>query len=198
MKMRHRIFAAALVAAATPLAAGADTCPTNADLETGIRLTVKDGGFFIIFKTVDDDLTAHFPIEYDVLPEAPQIRMAHPIAAANDPATANVSIVYGNDINELDNLPELGIWSTELYLMQDDKTLNTGTFSASFNGLDEISVGECKYSIWRVLIEKDLSNLPPEEEEVFYAPQLGIVLGSVTVADDGTRRPFIFDRVTAE
>ena len=75
----QRIIAAALVAAATPLAAGAGTCPTNDDLEIGIRLTRLEPSYFAIIYRQDRSVMEYAVFARD-LPPILSATYSHPLA----------------------------------------------------------------------------------------------------------------------
>ncbi|MCF2905023.1 hypothetical protein L0666_08490 [Octadecabacter sp. CECT 8868] len=194
------IFAAALVAAATPLAAGAETCPTNADLETGIRLTRFDPFFSVVQTQTPVGLAEARVSQRGAAPESTSSLYEHPLTVTQRiGANGTLALLYTDDTTALNSLPSLREWSTTVSLVSDGETINQGAYSARIIGFGEAQIGACAYDVWRIDESLALDGSAPLRFEKSYAPDLGLVLSSIRLGPDGAPlNGVFFDEIVAE
>ena len=198
--MIQRIIAAALVAAATPLAAGAETCPTNADLETGIRLTRFDPFFSIVQTQTPEGLAEARVTQRGSVPEMTTSLYDHPLTVTQRiGANGTLELHYEDDTRALNSLNSLREWSTDVSLVSGGETVNRGEYAARIIGIGEAQIGDCNYDVWRVQESLTLDGAAPLQFEKSYAPDLGLVLSSIRLAPDGNPlHGVFFDEIAAE
>lgn len=202
--MMHRIIAAALVAAATPLAASAETCPTSSDLTKGITLVRFDPYLSWYAKREG----ASQPIVIEALNPGLGLigtyRMIfeHGLVPIQKTARLPASIDYDRDTSELVQLPALGEWSAiatsismNLYGPAAVETSQTLRFLEH----DVLEVGGCPYDIWRVHHTTSWQSFGSRTLEKLYAPELGLVIGQSNIdGAGGAINTLVFDQITAE
>lgn len=196
----QQILAAALVAAATPLAAGAQTCPTGADVDTGVRLTRLDPFFSVVFTNTADGLAEARVMQRGGTREAVDTVYSHALAVTSR-STPNgpLAIAYDADPAALDDLPALRSWDSTVTVTLNDTPFTTGRYTARVTGFGEATIGDCSYDVWRVRDQLRLDNGAVLAFEKSYAPALGLVVGSIQLdQQDQPAGSVFFDEITAE
>lgn len=198
--MIARTLAAALVAAATPLAASADSCPTNADVANGVRLTRFDPFFSIVQTQTPDGLAEARVTNRGGQTEAVSSLYEHPLAVIRRiGANGTLELRYGADTMILDTLPAIREWSTTVSLVSQGETINTGDYTVQVIGFGEAQIGECAYDVWRIHDSLTLLGSAPLRFEKSYAPDLGLVLSSIRLDAQGAPMSGVFfDEIVAE
>ncbi|NBD29818.1 MAG: hypothetical protein GVY31_07260 [Alphaproteobacteria bacterium] len=178
----------------------AQDCPTAEDLDDGIRLTRVDPYFSVVMTRDEDDLSEARVMTRDGLPEAVSTRYAHALTVTHrEGAGGTLSLDYARDTSGLDQLPGPRSWSSAVTLRTGDEVLNTGTYTAQLSGLGKAEIGECSYTVWRVNEVLQLDGMAPMTFEKSYAPDLGLVLGSIQLDPQGAPLGSVFfDEITAE
>ena len=195
-----RILAAALAAAATPLAASADTCPTRADVDNGVRLTRLDPFFSVVFTNTSDGLAEARVIQRGGAREVAGTVYSHALAVTSR-STPNgpLTIAYDADPASLDDLPAIRTWNSTVTLTLDDAPFAQGSYTATVTGFGEATIGACSYDVWRVRDLLSLDNGAILAFEKSYAPALGLVIGSIQLdQQDQPAGSVFFDEITAE
>ncbi len=194
------IIAAALVAAATPLAAGAGGCPTNADLETGIRLTRFDPFFSIVQAQTPEGLAEARVIQRGAVPEMTTSLYEHPLTVTQQiGANGTLELRYEDNTRALNSLNSLREWSTNVSLVSGGEIVNRGEYAARIIGIGEAQIADCNYTVWRVQESLTLNGSEPLQFEKSYAPDLGLVLSSIRLGPDGNPlHGVFFDEIAAE
>ncbi len=154
----HRILAAALVAAATTLAAGADSCPIRADVDDGVRLTRVDPFFSVVFTNTADGLAEARVMQRGGAREAVDTVYSHALAVTSR-STPNgpLAIIYDADPAALDELPALRKWDSTVTVTLNDTAFAIGSYTATVTGFGKATIGVCSYDVWRVV--RDLLSL---------------------------------------
>lgn len=180
--------------------ATAQGCPTAADLEDGVRLTRIEPFFSIVMTKTPDGLAEARVMQQNGQPEAVSSTYAHPLTVSGRIASnSNLTVTYQNDTAALQALPALREWSTEVELFSQGASIGTGTYSVSLTGFGEARIDECSYAVWRVRDEMVLDGRAPIIFEKSYAPDLGLIVGSIQIGPDGTPTGSVFfDEITAE
>lgn len=193
------VIAAALVAAA-PLAAGADTCPTNADVQNGVRLTRADPFFSIVQTQTPEGLAEARVMQRDGQKDAVSSLFEHPLAVIRRiGSNGTLELHYGADTMILDTLPSLDKWSTSVSLVSNGETINRGEYSVRLIDVTQAQVGNCAYDVWRIEDSLALSGSEPLRFEKSYAPDLGLVLSSIRLDAQGDPiSGVLFDEIAAE
>ena len=193
------VIAAALVAAA-PLAAGAGTCPTKTDLDAGIRLTRLDPFFSVVFVDRPDGLAEARVMERDGVPQIVDTVYTHALAVQSRLVNGGtLSVTYADDPGILDSLPSFREWSTTVTLAQNGNVFTQGTYSVFLTGFGSATVGGCDYDVWRVRDILNLDNGAVIAFEKSYAPELGLVVGSIQLGqNDVPLGSVFFDEIVAE
>jgi len=98
----------------------------------------------------------------------------------------------------LDNLPALERWTTQITLLVDDVPQHGGSFTAQYRGPRDMTLGPCTYQTWWVRTALEMDGREPIIQDRFYAPSLGLSLGTVTVDAQGNPlRGVVYDRIEA-
>ncbi len=178
----------------------AQDCPTAEDLDEGIRLTRFDPHFSIVMKREDDGLSEARVLTRNGTPEQVSTRYGHALTVTHrDGGGGTLELDYAKDTRELDQLPGPRNWTSAVTLRSGNEVLNTGTYSAQLSGLGEAEIGECSYTVWRVNEVLQLDGMAPMAFEKSYAPDLGLVLGSIQLDPQGAPLGSVFfDEITAE
>lgn len=197
--MMRNILSAALVVAAT-LPALAETCPTNADLENGIRLTRDDPFFSVILTQTPDGLAEARVATRGAQSETVNTIYRHPLAVSSRISNGvTFTAEYGDDPTALNDLNALRTWSTPVSLFQNGEFFTNGTYTATLTGLGQAEIGPCTYDVWRVRDVILLDNGVSIQFEKSYAPELGAILRSIELdAENRPIRPVFFDEIVAE
>ncbi|MBT8412670.1 MAG: hypothetical protein KJP02_12870 [Octadecabacter sp.] len=196
----QQILAAALVAAATPLAASADSCPTGADVDNGVRLTRLDPFFSVVFSNTASGLAEARVMQHGGTREAVDTVYSHALAVTSR-STPNgpLAITYDADPAALDELPALRRWDSAVTVTLNDAPFTTGSYTATVTGFGQATIGVCNYDVWRVRDLLRLDNGAVLAFEKSYAPALGLVVGSIQLdQQDQPAGSVFFDEITAE
>lgn len=196
----HRILAAALVAAAPPLAASADSCPTRPDVDNGVRLTRVDPFFSVVFTATDGGLAEARVMQRGGAREQVDTTYTHALAVASR-STPNglLAITYDADPSALNDLPAIRQWDSAVTVTLNDTPFATGSYTATVSGFGEATIGGCSYDVWRVRDQLTLDNGALLGFEKSYAPALGLVIGSIQLdRQDQPAGSVFFDEITAE
>jgi hypothetical protein len=198
--MIARILAAALVAAATPLAAGAQTCPTNADLHSGIRLTRIDPFFSIVQTQTPTGLTEARVTQREGMLQSVSSIYSHPMTVTQrDSNSGTLTLDYGSDVADIDRINRTSTWTSTVTLGSGGRPLNTGNVTITFLGANTFEIGACSYDIWILRENLTLNGRTPIIAEKTYAPDLGLVLSTIQMNPDGSARSGVFfDEIAAE
>lgn len=194
-----RILAAALVVAA-PLAAAAQTCPTGDDVETGVQLTRTAPFFSVVFTQTENGLAeARVQDQGGVVQDVDTVYQ-HPLAVSERRGpNGNLSVNYARDPAALDDLPALRSWSSDVALFQNGDPFTNGTYTATVTGFGTAQIGPCSYDVWRVRDSLNLDTGTTIQFEKSYAPDLGLVVGSIQLDPAGQPTGSVFfDRIAAE
>ena len=191
---------AAFCLVAVPLGVAAQSCPTRADLAGGVQLVRDDPFFSVVFTAIPEGLAEARVMERDGRPQAVDTTYAHALAVATRRAGGGtLSVAYGEDPEILDTLPSLRSWSTDVSLTADGAPYASGTYTATITGFGAAEIGACTYDVWRVRDVLDLDTGATILFEKSYAPDLGLVVGSIRL--DAAGQPtgsVFFDRIAAE
>lgn len=198
--MIRRIIAAALVAAAPPLAASADICPTGADVDGGVRLTRLDPFFSVVFTKTENGLAEARVMQRGAAREAVDTLYSHALAVTSrSTPNGQLAIAYTADPAALDALPAIRQWDSAVTVTLDDAPFATGNYTATVTGFGQATIGTCSYDVWRVRDQLSLDNGTVLGFEKSYAPALGLVVGSVRLNRQGQPDSAVFfDEITAE
>ena len=195
----HRIIAAALVAAAPPLAAGAQGCPTNSDLEDGIRLTRLGPQYFSLAYQQADLLTEYARYAAGE-PEIIAATYTHPLAERSIGPLASDSpqFLYDQDTRAIDDLAQTRSWVSTGTVKQGDALERPIELSLELSGLGSAMIGACEYVVWRVEKTLKVEGVIQGRLQQSYAPNLGLVIGSIRLGPDGQPQGSVFfDEITA-
>lgn len=198
--MSARTLAAAFIVAATPLTAIADTCVSNADLSTGIRLERSDPFLSMSFMQTSTSLAEARVFERGGQAGEVDTLYAHPLAVVSR-TTANgiLAVRYDSDPAGLVDLARLGSWQSDVTLSLNGNPFTTGTYRATFLGGEQINIDSCAYDVWRVDDLLTLENGAVIRFEKSFAPALGLVIGSVQLDAQGAPLgAVLYDMITAE
>lgn len=200
MKMQ-RIFAAALVAAAPPLAAGADTCPTGADLGSGITLSMDDGSFSMLTRKTPQGIeVTSTSIFSNGDPFTSVAIFAHPLAMPlQAPGPQPTDIRYDAPVSALDDLMATRSWTSTFAFVRDGAEQAQGTQTTDLTGLGQITIGACSYDTWRVNREIAFDDGFSINSELIFARDLGIIVAETTLDAEGAPLGAVFfDQIAAE
>ena len=199
--MMRNVIAAAFVAAALPLAASAETCPTKADVAGGVRLTRIDPFFSIVQTKTPDGLAEARVTVRNGQKDATSSVYKHPLTVIRRiGANGTLELRYGADTMILDTLPAIRKWSTTVDLVSNGETINHGNYSVQILGFGEALIGACSYDVWRIQDSLTLEGpASPLRFEKSYAPDLGLVLSSIRLDAQGVPLSGVFfDEIVAE
>lgn len=199
MRVRS-ILAAALVAAAAPLAASADICPTNADLDEGVRLTRAEPFFSVVQTRTPDGLAEARVTERDGTPLETESYYDHPITVIRRIGpNGTLELDYENDPQQINQIDETFEWSSGVVLLADGDLVNAGSVTVAYLGTGDATIGDCTYTVWRLQDTMTLNGSPPMMFEKAYAPALGLVVSSIRLNPDGSpMNAVFFDEIAAE
>lgn len=172
-------------------------CPRHVSDVAGIELSRAEPFLASVYRQSSEGLTEVRVQERNGAMEGFTTVYAHPLAPEQQ-VTRNgtLTLAYGDGTSKLDRLDKAGSWVTGVALKVDGETVSAGRAAKRFLGTEMIDVGNCRTEVWLV---EDRLNLGLEDETYMvlsYAPELGLVVRSMTMAADGTPlRSVEFDQV---
>lgn len=195
-----RALAAALFAAAAPLAAKAEACPSNADLDSGIRLTRIDPFFSIVQTQTPNGLTEARVTQRGGVPLSVSSTYAHPMAVTQRVSNSGtLTLDYDADVTGINQIARTTTWTSTVALGADGQPINTGKVTITYLGSDTVAIDECSYDVWILHENLALNDRDPIMAEKTYSPDLGIALSTIQFNPDGSPRSGVFfDQIVAE
>lgn len=175
-----------------------EACPTRTDLADGIRLTRTDP-FLTSLYHVDD--TGLWELRsFSAGETGPRSFYPHPLAVGmRDGDGPTLAVAYAGDPADLDRLDMLQTWGSDITLLRDGEAIEEGYFEVTLLGIEQISVGGCTYTAWNTRDILVLGGGEPILFEKFYAPDLGLVLRTARIDQDGVGiSTVIMDRIEFE
>jgi hypothetical protein len=195
----RRAVALALGATALPALAWAQ-CPTRDDLATGVTLTRVEPLFQSSFALTDGKLVENRVVGTGS--EAQQIRADYLHGLVNtgsDSARGLFQSVVFEDVRALDRLPELQLWESAIRASWNGELVGDGLLTLLYLETVPFEIDDCVYQTWYVQETSIIDTLDPIYLDKYYAPELGLVLATVTVDQDG--QPIsnvVYDTATAD
>ncbi|MFG5381270.1 hypothetical protein [Yoonia sp. R2-816] len=183
--------------------AAQDTCPTRADLNDGTRLTDARAGYARVFVERDDGL---YEGSTDGI-EGPLTGVwwfrPHPILPGTRATQDGLfDMAYDSDVADIDLLPAGATWTSAVTHLSDGKTHSTGSVEVYAGGPFPLSphrLGDCAYDILAFRISKHIEGAGSLYDEVYFAPQLGLVIGATHLDVLGAPRgAFWFDQIARD
>ena len=147
----RRIIAAALGAAAPPLAASADSCPTQADLETGSQL-INAYGTHTLMRPLPGEtpLTVVFTPHDTQYPPSTSVFQHALVPPAQPSDSGGLDFEFATSDAGINALDETGTWSSNVVALMDGDPIRTGTLTLTFLEHRAAQIGACAYDVWAV------------------------------------------------
>ncbi|MEM7721748.1 MAG: hypothetical protein AAF376_05195 [Pseudomonadota bacterium] len=161
-------------------------CPTRDDLERGVQLTRTDPFFSILLQQTPDGLTESRVMERDGSVTQATSIYAHPLVVSERIGDGRrLALVYQEDVDQLERLREINVWQSPVTLFDGGAELASGTVTVGFLDVDQVTIGACTYDVWVVASETWLDIGNPSYFDYYYAPELGLLVGTVRIDDAG-------------
>ena len=180
----------------TPGGAVAD-CPGRIETVPSLELTREAPFMKSVFRSDARGVREFRITEKDGKREVVNATYLHPLAPADRQSAKNtVSVVYLSDPVVLETLPELGSWTSSVRVLVDGTEIAQGEAIKTFVGRDEVVLGECRYGVWKVEDVLDLGEAGTDLFVQYYAPELGVVVGSVRLdAQKRADKAVLFEQI---
>ncbi|MEO1775141.1 MAG: hypothetical protein AAFS07_09340 [Pseudomonadota bacterium] len=187
-------LAAALIA--TPALA---TCPSGADLATGITLSRSAPAYETYYERSDGRLTeVRRATRGDQTLEVTQRFQHHLAPWVTEQPGGSLEFRYDGEVSELNNLKASRQWTSSLTVLQNGEPLTTGQRTVSMIDEGQMAVGGCLYRIWEVGTTTRLLTGAVVGYRQYYSPTLGLVLRSIQLDARGEAvREVRYDTITA-
>ena len=173
------LTAAFLLTAAPALA----ECPFNAVKDGGFVLTHANPSLSVTYEKTGDGLT-----ETKIYQSGKTVVSiyAHPLLVTKHTAGDQVlELRYSREAADLDRLAEHGNWTSNVDLVVNGRKEAEGTESLEFEQMSQLSIGGCRYDVWKINEILSLLGKKPILDTKYYSPKLNIVLRVTLKAPNG-------------
>ena len=126
-----------------------------------------------------------------------QLTYLHGLAAAGFvEGDATFSLVYDQPTAQLEDLPNRKVWVSGVELFINAGLAAQTTATLTYLGTEEITLGDCRYLTWSVEDRTPLGNDKGAYLLKLYAPDLGVVLRTVSVRGNGEKTVLVgYDQI---
>ncbi|WP_093997585.1 hypothetical protein [Octadecabacter ascidiaceicola] len=113
--------------------------------------------------------------------------------------SGTLTLDYDADVSGIDRINHTMTWTSAVTLGSNERSINTGIVTITYLRSDTIQIGTCTYDIWILHENMVLNGRDPIMAEKTYAPDLGLVLSSISLNPDRSPRSGVFfDEIAAE
>lgn len=176
------------VSATLSLASGTAVanCPDKANLDDGVVLYRSAPFLGSLFKIHSGQLQEWRLTSKDGDTEIAFTNTNHALLAGSRlKGKTVIGLFYDTDVASLDDLPTSKQWQSEVTFRVGSAEKASGTVSIQYRNVHSHKLGECEFSVWEVDVTTSLSVTPTSTFRKFYAPSLGLVLGSIKLDANG-------------
>jgi hypothetical protein len=162
-------------------------CPGHISDLKGIELSRTEPFLGNVYRQMPEGLTEARIMERDGAVEAVSTVYLHALAPGQRISDKGTLVLdYSADPSELQRLDETKDWASDVVLKVNGQTVLEGRAEKRLAGTETITIGDCRTKVW--LVEDRLELGPGDGSWMLlsYAPDLGLVVRSVTMSADGT------------
>jgi hypothetical protein len=162
-------------------------CPGNISDLKGIELSRAQPFFGNVYRQTPEGLSEARIMERDGAVEEVSTIYQHPLAPGQRISEkGTLVLVYSADPAELQRLVDTKVWVSEVALTVNGQTVLKGRAEKRLAGTETMTVGDCQTDVWLVEDRLELGQGDGSWMLLSYAPDLGLVVRSVTMSADGT------------
>ncbi|KZK75758.1 hypothetical protein PsAD46_05494 [Pseudovibrio sp. Ad46] len=162
----------------------AAACPQEM-FESGLKLTRKSPLFIAVLKRTTEGVVEEREDIFEPTQDKVVSVFPHALAIGKRISSQRTySTEYVEQVSQLDDLRNLGSWTSKVVLYSGMKEIYRGAVKLSFLNMAEVKIGECVYDTWRVEDRLELEGKAPITLEKYYSPKLGVVLKTLVLSQD--------------
>ena len=161
------------------LAAGtmSSACPVSLEQSGTITLTRTDPYFSVVMENSRQGLKESRVMERDGQRERVTTYYGHPlITTKRTDAKGTLNLVYAKPLDDLNRLPEVRVWKSDVALKVGSRTASRGTMTVLYLGEQVEEVGDCEYDVWMAQTKLELEGASTNAFNMRFSPELGLVL----------------------
>ena len=194
--MRHLRSSALLLAGLWAAPAFAD-CPRAISATQGIVLTSTTPAVSSTFRQTPAGLSEARVETHGDRVNHLQLAYLHGLAVAGFvEGDATFSLIYDRPTAQLDDLPSHKVWVSDVELFINAVSVGQTTATLTYLGAEEIALGDCRYLTWIVEDRTPWGNDMGAYQLQLYAPDLGVVLRTVSVRGNGEKTVLVgYDQI---
>lgn len=111
---------------------------------------------------------------------------SHPLAVIRRTAGDEIlRLQYSENLASLDELPKLKTWISGVALYVKDEKKGDGTEKIDFVEMSRLSIGVCKYDVWKIHETLALTGREPVVMTKYYSPDLKVMLRATVISPGG-------------
>lgn len=176
---------ALLITSAAHLMAGT-TCPTAADLGTGVIIERNDPPLQSLWMRKDGHLTEKRSTDGGDQGIEVTTSYAHGLLPLEARTPNGVfALEYHGDITALEQIADRGEWSSAITLNVDGQPVANGTIFIETGDHEEIEIGDCTYPVVWTWVETHIEGREPSLFDNAFAPSLGLSLAAIRFDEAG-------------
>lgn len=173
-------------------------CPSGNAKEIGLVLTHANPYLSVTYEKAAEGLIEK---KVTIAAQGPRIVVSvysHPLLVVKRTVGNEVlSLLYLSDSRDLNRLAEYKKWMSDVELLANGQNEAHGAETLEFEGKSQLSIGDCRYEVWKINEILSLVGRKPVIDTKYYSPKLNIVLRSIFRTPDGrTMTDTSYDKIT--
>ena len=161
-------------------------CPSDDVKDGGIVLTHASPYLSVTYEKAKEGLSETKVTKSGKNPKMVVSVYSHPLLVVKRTAGNEVlELIYSRDFGDLARLAEYKKWTSNVELVVNGKNEGRGTESLEFERTSQLSIGRCRYEVWKINEILSFVGKKPISDTKYYSPKLNIVLRVTFRAPNG-------------
>lgn len=156
------------------------------DIKKGVVLTRDNPFFSTLYREKDGLIEERRIMSRGKASEPVSAKYAHALLPRERLSPKGAQEIFYSGEIRLSRLPELEVWMTNFVLRDHRKMTAEGRVQLRFLEFGNETISDCSYRVWKVRVTTIMINGAPIIFDQYYAPDLNLVLRSVTMTEGGS------------